>query len=47
MNGTFTAQIRNFSEKAKRNIDLVIKQSAQDVFEIAHTPVFINVLQST
>lgn len=39
MTGTFTAQIRNWSEKAKRNIDLVIKQSAQEVFQIAQTPV--------
>lgn len=39
MAGTFTAQIRNWTEKAKRNLDLVIKQSAQDVFEIAQTPV--------
>lgn len=39
MAGTFTASIRGFSEKAKRNIELVVKQSAQDVFEIAQTPV--------
>lgn len=32
---TFAAQIKDWSEKAKRNIDLVIKGSAQDVFELA------------
>jgi hypothetical protein len=39
MSGKFTAQINAWSEKAKRNMALVVKQSAQDVFEIAQTPV--------
>lgn len=28
---SFSAQIKNWSDKARRNIDLVVKQSAQDV----------------
>jgi len=36
---TFTAQINDWSDKAKRNMTLVVRQSAQDVFEIAQTPV--------
>lgn len=35
----FTAQIAAFAEDAKRKMELVIKQSAQDVGEIAQTPV--------
>lgn len=35
---TFTAQIAAFAEKAQRKAELVLKQSAQDVFEIAQTP---------
>lgn len=34
---TFTAQIADFAEKAQRKAELVLKQSAQDVFEIAQT----------
>lgn len=34
---TFTAQIAAFAEKAQRNAELVLKQSAQDVFELAQT----------
>lgn len=35
---TFTAQIADFAAKAQRKAELVLKQSAQDVFEIAQTP---------
>ncbi len=35
---SFTAQIASWSEKAKRNTELVIKKSAQDLFEDAQTP---------
>lgn len=38
MTGSFTAQVRNWSEKAQRNTELVIKASAQEVFAIAQTP---------
>ena len=31
----FSAQVRSWSDKALRNADLVVKSSAQDVFEIA------------
>ncbi len=33
MAGKFTAQVTAFSDKAKRNIDLVVRQSAQDLAE--------------
>lgn len=39
MTGTFTAQIESFAAKSKAKIELVFKQSAQDVFEIAQRPV--------
>lgn len=35
----FTAQIAAFAEDAKRKMELVVKQSAQDVGEIAQRPV--------
>lgn len=35
----FTAQIAAFAEKSKAKLELVVKQSAQDVGEIAQTPV--------
>lgn len=35
----FTAQIVAFAEDAKRKMELVVKQSAQDVGDIAQTPV--------
>ncbi|MEL6101318.1 MAG: hypothetical protein AAFR68_08360, partial [Pseudomonadota bacterium] len=38
MTGTFTAQLRGHVEKYKKRIDLIVKQSAQDVIEIAQTP---------
>lgn len=38
MTKSFTAQIKDWSEKAKRNAELVVKKSVQDVFEIAQKP---------
>ncbi len=35
---SFTAQIKNWSDKAKVNVSAVVKQSVQDVFEDAQTP---------
>jgi hypothetical protein len=35
MAGNFTADVRNWTEKAKRNVDLVLRGSAQDVSELA------------
>lgn len=37
MSNSFSAQIESWSEKTRRNAELVVKQSAQDVFEIAQT----------
>lgn len=37
--GTFTAQIQAFVDKSKEKIEAVVKQSAQEVFSIAQTPV--------
>lgn len=34
MAGTFSASVKGWSEKAKRNLDLVVKGSAQDVTEL-------------
>lgn len=34
MAGTFSAQVRNWSEKAKRNTDLVIRGATKDVCEL-------------
>ncbi|SMP36841.1 hypothetical protein SAMN06265373_1212 [Shimia sagamensis] len=39
MTRSFSAQVHTWSEKAKRNVELVLKQSAQDLFEFAQTPV--------
>ena len=36
---TFTAQIKGFTDRAKEKIEAVVKQSAQEVFSIAQTPV--------
>lgn len=36
---TFTAQVKAFADKAKASAEAVVKQSAQEVFEIAQTPV--------
>jgi hypothetical protein len=36
---TFTAQIRNWSDKTKRNLRLIFQQSIQDVFFDAQLPV--------
>lgn len=38
MAGTFTAQIRAFTDKTKEKLETVVKQSAQEVFSIAQTP---------
>ena len=35
----FTAQIDSFIAKSKRKLEAVVKQSAQEVFEVAQTPV--------
>lgn len=34
MAGTFTASVKDWSEKAKRNADLVVKRSIQDTAEL-------------
>lgn len=34
---TFTAQMQTFADRAKEKLELVVKQSAQDVFELATT----------
>ena len=39
MSGKFTASVAGWSQKALANVENVFKQSAQDVFEIAQTPV--------
>lgn len=39
MAGKFTASIKGWSDRAKQSAELIFKQSAQDVFEIAQTPV--------
>jgi hypothetical protein len=39
MAGSFTASVKNWSEKAIRNAELVFKQSVQDLFELANRPV--------
>lgn len=39
MTKTFTAQVKAFEELTKEKLELVVKQSAQDVFSIAQTPV--------
>lgn len=36
---TFTAQVQAFADRAKAKAEVVVKQSAQEVFEIAQTPV--------
>lgn len=35
---TFTAEVERFADLTRRKMELVFKQSAQDVFEIAQTP---------
>jgi hypothetical protein len=35
---TFTAQMKEFADLTKAKAELVFKQSAQDVFELAQTP---------
>lgn len=35
---SFTASLKGFSEKAVRNAELILKQSAQEVFELAQVP---------
>lgn len=35
----FTAQIQAFAQRSKEKLELVVKQSAQDVFDIAQRPV--------
>lgn len=35
---TFTAQIKAFADKSKEKMEAVVKQSAQEVFNIAQTP---------
>jgi Bacteriophage HK97-gp10, putative tail-component len=37
--GTFTAQIKAFADRSKEKIEAVVKQSAQEVFSIAQTPI--------
>lgn len=37
--GTFTAQIKVFADGSKEKIEAVVKQSAQEVFSIAQTPI--------
>ena len=37
--GTFTAQIKAFTDRAHEKLEAVVKQSAQEVFSIAQTPV--------
>jgi hypothetical protein len=36
---TFTAQIKTFTDRAKEKTEAVVKQSAQEVFSIAQTPI--------
>lgn len=36
---SFTAQIKAFTERSKEKIEAVVKQSAQEVFSIAQTPI--------
>lgn len=36
---SFTAQIKAFADKSKEKIEAVVKQSAQEVFSIAQTPI--------
>lgn len=38
MTRSFTAQVEAFAELTKAKLELVVKQSAQDVFEIAQRP---------
>lgn len=38
MSGTFTAQVKVFTDRAKEKMETVVKQSAQEVFSIAQTP---------
>lgn len=38
MSGTFTAQIKGFTDRTKEKLEAVIKTSAQEVFSIAQTP---------
>lgn len=37
--GTFQAQIKAFADRSKEKIEAVVKQSAQEVFSIAQTPI--------
>ncbi len=39
MSRQFTAQMQAFADRAKEKLELVVKQSAQDVFDIAQRPV--------
>lgn len=39
MNKSFSASVSDWSDKALRNVELVMKQSTQDVFEVAQKPV--------
>lgn len=36
--GTFTAQVKAFTDRAKEKLETVVKTSAQEVFSIAQTP---------
>lgn len=36
---SFTAQIKAFADRSKEKIEAVVKQSAQEVFSIAQTPI--------
>lgn len=38
MAGTFTAKVKAFTDRTKEKIEVVVKQSAQEVFSIAQTP---------